>query len=123
MGSSLSASDESSVDLWRFGIVRAVWILSDEGDSSWRVPATDASPYVDLFHDLGGARVSTVGPHYADRDGSCLNGAQTWGVERYQDAADRTSGAYLAITGSPDEGCAEVSVGVILGEGMAADLE
>lgn len=39
------------------------------------------------------------------------------------DAADRTLGAYRALTASPAEDCAALDVGTILAAGMAADLE
>ena len=43
-------------------------------------------------------RFAVIGPPYKDKDGSCLDSAQTWGVERYQAAASETQGAYFDLT-------------------------
>ncbi len=90
-----------------------VVIISDEGDGSRRVPNNDgdATPYLDIFADFpNSVRFAVIGPSYHDRDGSCLDGAQTWGVERYQAAATTTNGAYIDLT-DQENGCAETDWG------------
>ena len=90
-----------------------VVIVTDEGDGSRRVPNNDgdATPYFDIFADFPNlVRFAVIGPAYHDRDGSCLEGAQTWGVERYQAAATTTNGAYIDLTDQED-GCAATDWG------------
>lgn len=119
----ISAADAGSVDFWREGSRRRIWVISDEGDGSRRVAMANdsADVYLDLFEELGGPRFSVIGPHYEDLDGSCLNGAQTWGVERYRAAAEGTGGAYLSLTDGADEGCDPHDAGVRFAEALGDD--
>ncbi len=89
-----------------------VVILSDEGDGSRRAPTgtADADAYVSTLAEFATpVRVSVLGPAYHDQDGTCLDGAQTWGVERYQQAADATGGLYVELT-DPADACAPSDV-------------
>jgi hypothetical protein len=119
----ITADDAGSVDLWRAGSRRRVWLISDEGDSSRRVATSDSdpAPYLDLFTQLGDPRFSAIGPRYEDNDGTCLAVAQTWGVVRYQEAAEATGGVYVSLTGSADSDCEPRDVGALLAEGLEAD--
>lgn len=119
----ITAADAGSVDLWREDSRRRIWVISDEGDGSRRVPTADASAevYLDLFEELGGPRFSCIGPRYVEQDGTCLDGAQTWGVQRYQAAVEGTGGEYRALTEGPDEDCAGRDVAALLAEGLAED--
>jgi hypothetical protein len=54
---------------------------------------------------------SVVGPWYDGTSGDCLDGAQPWGVERYQDATSAGGGAYFSLT---DGTCANVAIGSLL---------
>lgn len=119
----ITAADAGSVDLWREGSRRRIWVISDEGDGSRRLTTGDDSPdvYLDLFEELGGPRFSVLGPHYVDLDGSCLNGAQGWGVERYRAAAEGTGGVYLSLTDGADEGCEPHDAGDRFAEALADD--
>lgn len=90
-----------------------VVIVSDEGDGSRRVPNNDADiePYLEIFTDFPNAvRFAVIGPAYHDNDGACLDGAQTWGVERYQSLAAATGGVYVDLT-DQDNGCAATDWG------------
>lgn len=119
----VTAADAGSVDLWREDSRRRLWVISDEGDGSRRVPTADASAdvYLELFDELGNPRFSLIGPRYVEQDGSCLDGAQTWGVQRYQAAVDGTGGEYRALTEGPDEDCADRDVAALFVEGLAED--
>lgn len=78
-----------------------VVIISDEGDSSRRVASgnDDAGAYVEQYLALDWPSVGSVmGPYYEAPDGACLDGASTWGVTRYQDAAAQTGGTYVPLT-------------------------
>jgi hypothetical protein len=80
----------------------AVVIVSDEGDDSPRKEGTgdsDVTPYIEGFGAFGvPVSVTVVGPPYDGSNGDCLDGAQPWGVARYQNAASGTGGAYVDLT-------------------------
>jgi len=104
----LPADAGSIADFIRPEADTLVVIISDEGDSSRRVPNSDGdpTPYLDIFSRFPQeVRIAVIGPSYQDKDGSCLGGAQTWGVERYQEAAKSTDGVYINLTDLAD-GCA-----------------
>jgi hypothetical protein len=66
---------------------------------------SEPEPYIDAFDDFERRiRFVAIGPRYdrSDGDGSCLSGATTWGVERFQDMADATGGMYRPITEAKD---------------------
>lgn len=95
-----SAQAEANAGFWRADALPRAVIISDEGDGSRRVPSSDEDPglYVDLFESLSADfRLYVLGPAYAGSDGSCLDGAQTWGVLRYQAAAEQTGGDYASL--------------------------
>jgi hypothetical protein len=85
----------------------AVVIVSDEGDDSPRKEGTgdtDVVPYLEGFGAFGvPVAVTVVGPPYDGSNGGCLDGAQPWAVERYQNAASGTGGAYLDLTDMADD--------------------
>lgn len=90
-----------------------VVIVTDEGDGSRRVPTSDGdpTPYLDIFAEFPNpVRFAVIGPAYHENDGSCLDGAQTWGVERYQLAASQTAGRYIDLT-DQENGCAATDWG------------
>ncbi|MBM4367974.1 MAG: hypothetical protein FJ102_17305 [Deltaproteobacteria bacterium] len=105
------------------GMLRAdantvIVIVSDEGDGSRRLPNTDPdiTPYLEIFDQFPNVvRFAVIGPAYHDRDGSCLDSAQTWGVERYQSAASETRGVYIDLT-KIDEDCTPTDWGENLTE-------
>lgn len=85
-----------------------VVIVSDEGDGSRRVPNNDAdiAAYQEIFSEFPQlVRFAVIGPAYHDNDGTCLDGAQTWGVERYQSMTAATGGVYIDLTDQAN-GCA-----------------
>ncbi len=78
-----------------------VVIVTDEGDGSRRSPTSDSDVenYIAAFAAFPQlVRFAVIGPAYHDRDGSCLGGAQTWGVERYQAVVSATRGRYIDLT-------------------------
>ena len=104
-GYPITRGDEGSVE----GFIRPeantlVVVVSDEGDGSRRVPSTDEdpTPYLDIFSEFPNpVRFAVIGPVYEDRNGDCLDGAQTWGVERYQTVAGATNGTYIPLREIP----------------------
>jgi hypothetical protein len=93
------------------GLVRAeattlVVIVTDEGDNSRRGASADndVEMYLEAFDDFDqSVRFAIIGPPYPLDDdgepyGECLDGAQPWGVERYQTMASDTYGAYYELT-------------------------
>lgn len=98
----ISSADEGSNDgLLRDDATTLVVIVSDEGDGSRRLATADndPTPYLDIFSEFQNpVRFAVIGPPYHDQDGSCLDGAQTWGVERYQGVATESGGAYYDLT-------------------------
>lgn len=105
------------------GLIRAeantvVVIVTDEGDGSRRINNTDPdiTPYMDIFAQFPQAvRFAVIGPAYHDSDGSCLDSAQTWGVERYQRAAEDSRGTYIDLT-EIDDNCTPTNWGENLKE-------
>lgn len=110
----ISDGDAGSVaDFIRPEANTLVVIVTDEGDGSRRVPTADSDPtlYLDLFAEFPNpVRFAVIGPAYHDNDGSCLNGAQTWGVERYQLATSATAGRYIDLS-DQENGCAATDWG------------
>ena len=102
MDSPLQASDaESDQGLWREGALARVLVLTDEGDGSRRIDNTDPdiSTYLEIWEQFGrDLDVSVIGPTYENGDGSCLDSAQTWAVERYQAVATETGGSYAGLS-------------------------
>lgn len=101
---------------WRTDSVWRALIVTSEGDSSPGLSAGDptAGFYSDSFDSFGHSiAISVLGPTYdADSsNGSCLDGALTWGVERYQDLAEKSGGQYQALT-LLDETCTPVDISV-----------
>lgn len=101
-----------------------VILMSDEGDSSPRTVDGSAAvagdvegvvtAYTTLFDALElSIDVSTIGPAYDGVDGGCLDGAQEWGVERYQQLAVSTGGVYEDLT-ALDADCAPRDMGGLL---------
>lgn len=99
-------------------------IFSDEGDGSLRTDdghtalAGEVDEVVAGYDALlrefdASVRVSVAGPAYVDGNGDCLNGAQNWGVERYQDLAALSGGTYTPLT-DIDADCAAFSMDGIL---------
>lgn len=90
-----------------------VLVATTEGDDSRRLSAGDGDPtvYLDALDALGlSPAVSVLGPAYdgATGDGSCLDGAMSWGVARYQATAVATHGRYTDLTTGSD--CTPVDV-------------
>jgi hypothetical protein len=100
----------------------AIVIVSDEGDDSPRKEGagdTDVVPYVEGFGAFGSpVSVTVVGPPYDGANGGCLDGAQPWAVERYQNAAAGTGGAYLNLTDLADD-CAALEWSADLAAALA----
>ncbi|GDX80069.1 hypothetical protein LBMAG42_18800 [Deltaproteobacteria bacterium] len=116
-----SAQAEANADFWRADALPRAVIISDEGDGSRRVPSADddAGLYLDLLDWLSADfRLYVLGPAFDGSDGSCLDGAQTWGVERYQNAASETGGAYAELR-DPANGCASNDVAAAMAELLA----
>lgn len=83
-------------------------IVTDEGDGSYRQATGDSDPevYTDAFAEFDNpVRVAVIGPYYDGSDADCLDGAQPWAVERYQNVVGTTLGTYIGITSSPADGC------------------
>ncbi len=96
----------SNEGMIRPGANTVIVIVSDEGDGSRRLANTDPdiTPYLEIFDQFPNVvRFAVIGPAYHDRDGSCLDSAQTWGVERYQSAASETRGVYIDLTAIDDD--------------------
>ena len=84
-----------------------ILVLTDEGDNSRRMQQGQSDPeaYIEAFEEFGrDIKVSAIGPHYdsSAEDGSCLNGAPSWSVERLQLMAEATGGMYMGITEAQD---------------------
>ena len=83
-------------------------IVTDEGDGSYRQATGDSDPevYTNAFAEFDNpVRVAVIGPFYDGSDADCLDGAQPWAVERYQNVVGTTLGTYIGITSSPADGC------------------
>jgi hypothetical protein len=85
-----------------------VVIVTDEGDDSPRKEGTgdtDVEPYLDVFSEFPNiVRFAIIGPPYDGSNGDCLDGAQPWAVERYQNVAAGTGGIYVDLTDAAN-GC------------------
>mgnify|MGYP001569777468 CR=1 FL=1 len=115
----------TNADLWRDGVPGVALLVSDEGDGSRRQANTDPdpTPYVELFAATGrDFRLYVVGPTYDGSDGSCLDSAQTWGVERYQAAAEATGGDYASLTDIDDD-CSANDVAAAAADFMAQAVD
>lgn len=116
-GSALNVFDEgvdegTNDGLLREGANTLVVVVTDEGDSSLRTSEGEgaAGPddiefvvdeYADLFAEFPNlVRFAVIGPAWDDveKDGSCLNGAQQPGVERYFGLVEATNGLYIPLT-------------------------
>lgn len=84
-------------------------VVTDEGDGSYRQATGDfeGGVYSEAFAEFSNpVRLAVIGPWYDDQsDGECLDGAQPWAVERYQNVVAGTFGQYINITLGPDEDC------------------
>lgn len=101
-------AEASSLGAFRAGATVHVVYVTDEGDASRGLDAgaTDVAPYLDRFAATGvPVVVSALAPPWDGVDRTCLGGAMTWGVERYQVAATLTGGVYGAIA-DPAADCA-----------------
>lgn len=119
------AGDELSNDgLLREGANTLVVIVTDEGDSSLRTSSGDAAvpgdvetvveAYDELFAEFPNiVRFAVIGPAWDGSDGSCLDGAQEWGVDRYQGMVEASNGLYIPLTDLA-AGCADTDFGTAL---------
>lgn len=101
-------AEASSAGAFRAGASVHVVFVTDEGDASRGLEsgATDVQPYLDRFAATGvSVVVSALAPPWDGADRTCLGGAMTWAVERYQAAATLTGGVYGDIA-DPAAGCA-----------------
>lgn len=117
----LSAADDGSNPAMGEGAALHFLLVSDEGDASRRSDGagdTDVTTYLDLYDTLGGPIFSMVGPQWDGMNGDCLDGAQTWGVDRYQTVAGETGGAYLSLT---DASCGAEDMNTLM-EAYAGEL-
>jgi len=131
---SFAAGDENTNDgFLREGANTLVVIVTDEGDSSYRNTEHDrgedgyppavagdvdivVDEYDDLFQDFPNlVRFAVIGPAFDGSDGSCLDGAQEWGVERYQKMVEATNGLYIPLTDLEND-CAATDFGTALDE-------
>ena len=99
----------------REGSVVIPVIITDEGDQSRRINdrSGDVFPYGDLFNAFG-HRMSwaVIGPNL-----DCnLAGAVAWGVDRYKNMVDRTSGVYVDIAQPSGSSCATTDFADALNE-------
>lgn len=111
-----TGDEQSNESFLREGANTLVVIVSDEGDSSLRhdehepgednydpaVPGdveTVVDEYLDILEQFPNVvRFAVIGPAFDGTDGGCLDGAQEWGVERYQYIAAETNGLYIPLT-------------------------
>jgi hypothetical protein len=114
----------SNEGLLREGANTLVVIVTDEGDSSLRtesgaaaVPGdvdTVVDGYIKLFEQFPNlVRFAVIGPAWDGSDGSCLLGAQEWGVDRFYGMVEQTNGLYIPLTNLED-GCSETDFGTSL---------
>jgi hypothetical protein len=118
-----SGEEHSNDGLLREGANTVVVIVTDEGDGSLRTDDpdvaaaagdTDVTPYIDLFDEFPNrVRFAVIGPAWDGTDGSCLDSAQPWAVERYQNIVGETNGLYIPLT-DIDDGCAATDFGTAL---------
>ncbi|MDP2314368.1 MAG: hypothetical protein Q8P41_15815 [Pseudomonadota bacterium] len=127
-----SGDEGSNVGLAEAGADTLIVIVTDEGDSSLRTESGAAAvpgdvdvvvnAYTGLFGALGGnVRVSTIGPTWDGTDGSCLGGAQEWGVERYQGVATGTGGTFESLTDVASD-CSARSMGGLVDSVVTAGV-
>lgn len=114
-------NEGENAGLLREGANTLVVIVTDEGDGSLRtdegtaaVPGdvdTVVNEYDDLFQKFPNlVRFAVIGPSWDGTDGGCLDGAQQWGVERYQGIVAATNGLYIPLTDIDDD-CAATDFG------------
>jgi hypothetical protein len=76
-------------------------VVTDEGDGSRRLGTGESDPdlYLNLLNQFGSRyRFAVIGPPYENGALTCNSGgANTWGTERYQIAAELTGGFYNHI--------------------------
>lgn len=109
--------------LLREGTVPYVLVLTDEGDSSRRLNQGEEGlgVYADLFASFPVAPMfSVMGPAWDGVDGSCIQGATTWGATRLRAAALDSGGAYVPLyqvteTGSCEPTPVEEFIQAVLG--------
>lgn len=122
----VEGDEHSNEGLLREGANTLVVIVTDEGDSSLRTstgePAVPGDveivvdEYVDLFSEFPNlVRFAVIGPAWDGSDGSCLLGAQEWGVDRYDGMVEATNGLYIPLTNLED-GCSQSDFGSSLDE-------
>ncbi|MDP2311778.1 MAG: hypothetical protein Q8P41_02660 [Pseudomonadota bacterium] len=116
-----SGDELSNEGLLRAGANTLIVIVTDEGDGSYRTDTDEAAVpgdvenvvegYLDLFEQFPNiVRFAVIGPAWDGSDGSCLAGAQEWGVDRYQMIVDETNGLYIPLTDLED-GCSATDFG------------
>ncbi|MFZ5477182.1 MAG: hypothetical protein ACOZNI_10445 [Myxococcota bacterium] len=105
--------DDPNEGFLREGATTVVVIVTDEGDGSPRVATgdPDVEPYVDIYEDdfENPVRFAVMGPAWDGTDGSCLEGAQPWAVERYQNVAAESFGMYAPLT-DIESGCTPIDI-------------
>ncbi len=88
-------------------------LVTDEGDGSRRLGTGESDPslYLTALDRLGYRyRFAVIGPPYEDGSLTCNSGgANTWGTERYQIAAEQTQGFYNHIAEEGPTGDCKVS--------------
>ncbi len=88
-------------------------VVTDEGDGSRRVGTGESEPdlYLNELDQFGNRyRFAVIGPPYENNQLTCNSGgANTWGTERYQQAADITQGFYNHIAEEGPTGDCKVS--------------
>ena len=119
------AGDElSNAGLLRDAANTIFVIVTDEGDDSLRSSTGEAAvagdvetvinKYEDLFSEFENpVRFAVIGPAWDGTNGGCLDGAQEWAVERYQEMVATTNGLYIPLT-DIDDGCAATDFAVAL---------
>jgi len=88
-------------------------VVTDEGDGSRRVGTGESDPslYLSGLDQFGSRyRFAVIGPPYENGSLTCNSGgANTWGTERYQLAAEQTQGFYNHIAEEGPTGDCKVS--------------
>jgi hypothetical protein len=106
------AASAANEGLLREGAATIIVVVTDEGDGSPRVATgdNDVEPWIDLYADMPQpVRFAVLGPAYDGTNGDCLAGAQPWAVERYQNIATQTGGAYIDLQDLEND-CASTDV-------------
>jgi len=115
-----TTSDIKNEGFVRAGSTIVVVIVSDEGDSSRRIPSTGtetdlATPYLNAFAELDNPiQVVAIGPLYdpaVDSQPRCIEGAGFGGylVDRLIHATEATGGLYRPIVEQTASGCEPTS--------------